>query len=82
MPRYGSSFNPQKVSIKISTIYIIIGCLWILFSDRIVNMLVSDKDKITLISMIKGWFFVIASGIVIYMLIYYTMKRIRKAEKK
>jgi p-aminobenzoyl-glutamate transporter AbgT len=45
-------------------------------------MLVSDINKITLISMIKGWFFVITSGIVIYMLIYYTMKRIRKAEKK
>lgn len=81
IPRYGSSFSPQKLSLRISSIYIMIGCLWILFSDRILNILVSDKDKITLISMIKGWFFVIASGVVIYILIFYTLKRVRKAEK-
>jgi len=82
MRQYGGNFNPQKVSIKISTIYIIIGCLWILLSDRIVNMLINNKNILTFISMIKGWFFVIVSGIVIYLLVYYSMKRIKKSEKK
>jgi len=82
MPRYGSSFNPQKVSMKISSIYIFIGCLCVLFSNRILYRLVSDKNIIRIINMLQGWFFVILSGIIIYMLVYYTMKRIRKVEKK
>lgn len=82
MPPFGSSFNPRKVSICISAVYIVIGCLWILFSDKMVNNLISDKHKIELISMIKGWFFVFASGIIIYLLIYYALRRIRKTEKK
>lgn len=82
IPFYLNNISLQTAPIRISIIYVIIGCLWILFSDRIVNLLFPDKSVIAIISMIKGWFFVVVSGIVIYLLIYKTMQRIRTAEEK
>ncbi|MDF2988828.1 MAG: diguanylate cyclase protein, partial [Eubacterium sp.] len=80
--KYGNSFSPKKHALRIAAVYIAMGCFWVLLSDRIVHRIFTDKKVISLISIVKGWFFVIASGLVLYTLIYYTLKRINQAEKK
>lgn len=72
--------KPKKIAYKISRSYIIISILWILLSDKIVEYTTRDKEMITLISMTKGWLFVILTGIMIYYLIYSSLKRIQAAE--
>lgn len=72
--------EPMKVAIKIAVIYLAAGALWILLSDKFLDFIASDKETMTHISMVKGWVYVIVSGMLIFSLIYSFLKRIQRAE--
>lgn len=55
-------------ALRVAAIYLILGSLWIAFSDRAVLALVDDPEALTRIQTWKGWFFVLASGLVVYAL--------------
>lgn len=74
--------NPGQISLKISVIYMIAGALWILLSDKVASFLVSDKEALTFISMLKGWAYVIITGMLIYSLVHSAFLRIKEAEDK
>jgi len=59
-------FQPD---IKISLIYIVLGALWILFSDKVLHAFVVEIDKANRLEIYKGWFFVAITGILLYLLI-------------
>ena len=74
-------FNkPDKISLKITAIYLMIGAAWILLSDKILNFMVHDKVLVTIFSLIKGCLYVIISGILIYFLINKSINQIKKTE--
>jgi PAS domain S-box-containing protein/putative nucleotidyltransferase with HDIG domain len=50
---------------RIVLLYLVIGSLWIALSDRIVEMLVSDPHKLTVLQTYKGWVFVAASAVLL-----------------
>jgi diguanylate cyclase (GGDEF)-like protein/PAS domain S-box-containing protein len=75
-----TGYSPVRIALKISCVYILLGALWILLSDRMLAAAVHDKDTITIISIIKGWIFVLASGAVIYSLVYKSIKRIKRTQ--
>ncbi|MGQ1911481.1 hybrid sensor histidine kinase/response regulator [Marinifilum sp. RC60d5] len=62
--------------------YLLIGCLWILFSDKILNAFISDKDYLTTIQTYKGWFYVLITGWFFYYLLKKHLIKIRDAELK
>jgi len=66
----GVNFRPRKFAMRITIIYIIIGSLWIIFSDRILLNIVADKYMLATLSTIKGWFYVFVTGLIIYVLIH------------
>lgn len=66
-------------AIKIAVIYVFFGCLWIVFSDSIVDFFINDLSFLTKVQTIKGWFFVFASGLIIYFLISRAFAEISKA---
>lgn len=68
--------NPIRVTLRIAGIYILLGTLWILLSDKIVGRLVHDNQTLTEISMIKGWAYVFITGLVIFALVYTSLRRI------
>ncbi|MGE5372680.1 MAG: putative bifunctional diguanylate cyclase/phosphodiesterase [Solirubrobacterales bacterium] len=70
-------FDPWRLSLKIVGVYVLFGCLWILLSDGMVAKLISDKDTITTISMLKGWIYVFITGLLCFQLIYTTLRRIQ-----
>jgi diguanylate cyclase (GGDEF)-like protein/PAS domain S-box-containing protein len=72
----GNSTDPVKGSSRIAGIYIVMGSLWILLSDKMLAMLVDDREVMTLISMIKGWIYVFASGGIVFALVYTALGRI------
>lgn len=74
--------NPFEISRRIAVIYFIVGALWILFSDKLVAMFVNDKDTITLISLLKGWLYIIVTAAMLFTIIFNYMKRIQNAEEK
>lgn len=53
----------------IAIIYMLAGFLWITYSDQIVFSLFEDTAAITQVQSIKGWFYVIASGVLIFFLV-------------
>ncbi|MBP3191783.1 sensor histidine kinase [Natronogracilivirga saccharolytica] len=54
----------------IAGLYIIISFLWIFFSDAAVLAMFNDPEQITRIQSIKGTFFVLASGFLIFILVW------------
>lgn len=76
LPR--NRLNPVRVSLRISAVYIALGTLWILLSDRLLALWTSDKSTLTLIGMLKGWIFVFATGAILYGLIYAALRRIKE----
>lgn len=72
----GKEFDPIRVALRTSVIYVLIGALWILLSDKVLEKLVQDKNTLTLISMVKGWIFVFVSGAVIFGLVFSALRRI------
>jgi diguanylate cyclase (GGDEF)-like protein len=77
-----NTFNPLLGSTRIAGIYFVVGCLWILFTDKAVTAITDDAEWIATINMIKGWFFVFLTALLIFVLILGTLKRIKNIEKK
>ena len=62
--------------------YIIAGCLWIVFSDKILDYFVRDPDVLTRIQTYKGWFYVLITAILFYSLLKSHLVKLRNAEQK
>ncbi|MGH4125014.1 MAG: putative bifunctional diguanylate cyclase/phosphodiesterase [Clostridium sp.] len=59
----------KNMPLKVTIIYALIGALWILFSDRILNIVIENKSLMVRMQTIKGWSYVLISSFVIYFLI-------------
>ena len=71
-----------KFEYRIITGYIIIGGVWIIFSDKILNYFIKDPDLLTTIQTFKGWFYVLITAILFYSLLKSHLVKIRNAEQK
>ncbi len=64
-------------ALKITLVYIVIGSLWILLSDLALQQLVG-LETLTQWQTIKGWFYIIATGILLYFAIQHSEKSLLK----
>jgi len=71
-----------KFEYKITLAYLVLGSLWILFSDKIVFYFIPDGFKLTTIQTIKGWFFVIATALLFFSFIKKHLTKSRLADKE
>lgn len=60
---------------KITVTYIILGALWILFSDKLVMSITQDPETFQKISTLKGWFYVLITGILLFYLVKNEIRR-------
>jgi len=67
-PPYKSS-QGQHTPLRIAAIYTIVGGLWILLSDRLLATLTRDPATLNQLQTLKGWFYVLASGVLLYALV-------------
>jgi response regulator RpfG family c-di-GMP phosphodiesterase len=58
--------SPQ---LRITSIYVIVGCVWIYFSDRIIQLAFDSPEAITAAQNVKGWFFIAATATLLYLLV-------------
>jgi len=72
----------KSTALKVALIYASISVLWILFSDQILSIVVKDIDTMTRLQMVKGWFFVLATSYIIYILLRNDIKRYLRFSKK
>lgn len=55
-------------ALRIISLYLLFGGLWVGVSDRVLELLISDVHKLTTLQTYKGWLFVAASGLLLYLL--------------
>jgi signal transduction histidine kinase len=67
---------------RISIIYLMIGLLWILFSDKILVSIVSDQQTLTSIQSMKGSFFVLTTASILLIFIKSHMAKLKKVEEE
>lgn len=67
---------------RIALIYIIVGGLWILLSDRAVTYFTADPDLIAFSSTIKGWLFIAVTAVMLRILIARHANDIAASEQK
>lgn len=77
----GQPFKDQ-ISIKIVLIYILIGCAWILLSDLTLEWIDGGSGRLTVLQTYKGWFYVVATGLLLYLLIQRAVSDIKDNELK
>jgi len=71
-----------KFEYRIIAGYIVIGGIWIIFSDKVLHYFIKDPDLLTRIQTYKGWFYVLITAILFYSLLKNHLVKVRKAEQK
>jgi PAS domain S-box-containing protein len=64
-----SSSVPHAGALGIAGVYLILGSLWILFSDRVAARVALNEEMLASISLYKGWGYVLVTAILLYWLI-------------
>jgi hypothetical protein len=59
----------KNAAIKVAFIYASFSILWILFSDQILLLFVKEGKFLTTVQMFKGWFFVLTTSVIIFLLL-------------
>ncbi len=78
---FGSARN-EWGALRIAGIYLIVGALWILFSDKLAEKLALNPQMLTLISIYKGWGFIFVTALILYLLIQRHGTALRMSEKR
>lgn len=76
-------FNKAKgEALKITIIYLMFGCFWILLSDLIAELIFVERSIILLASILKGIFYVFITSALIYALTYPSLKKVMDTKEK
>jgi len=67
---------------KFTAIYLALGMLWIVFSDKFLNSTIIDHDYLTKFQTYKGWFYVLITGLLFFLYLRMHLVKLRNAEKK
>lgn len=63
------NFRKIQPEFKITIIYLVVGFIWILFSGNFVYTFVTSSEDIVLLERYKGWFFIVITALLLYLLI-------------
>ena len=77
-----SSRQAANSALRIVFVYAVFAGLWILLSDKAVALFFHDLEQITLVSMIKGWLFVLVTSALLYSLIRRLIYQVRNASRR
>ena len=70
--------RPFLETLKIIIFYIMIGGSWILLSDRIISVLIKNKDLYIKVQLYKGWLYVLITAFVFFLIIFKRMQMYKK----
>lgn len=72
-----NNINVEIEALKIALTYFIVGAIWIIFSDEILYRGIGDLRGYKNLQTFKGWAFVFITSIIIYLLVYKSIKKIK-----
>jgi PAS domain S-box-containing protein len=67
--RANNKHDSGQIALRISLIYALAGSLWILFSDTILALVVTDSTTLTYLQTFKGWIFIAVTSSLLYALV-------------
>ncbi len=78
------SLNMKKIKFeyRITLLYLLIGGIWIIFSDQFLLTITSNQEILTKFQTYKGWFYVAATSILLLLLLKSHLRKLRKAEEE
>lgn len=76
------SLKQPSPALKITLIYVVLGWLWIAFSDYLLMSLTDDMDRMRLAQTYKGWAYVLATGILLFFLVRNSLRKQYTAKEK
>ena len=59
----------SRGALRIALLYAVFAGMWILLSDRIMGLLFADHEALVKASVLKGWFFVAVTTLLLYVLV-------------
>lgn len=71
----------RSMAIKVAVGYAIVGSLWIILSDRFVHHLIPDGDLEVIVNTGKGWFFIGATAILLWVTLDHYFRVIRRSTR-
>lgn len=78
MPR--TSLLSRRLALKVPLIYLLIGGGWIYFSDTLLGLLVTDPAQEHRLQTYKGWFFVLTTALLLYLLIRQHLRSLAQSQ--
>ncbi len=63
------NLDPKKRSFKLALIYFAIGVVWIFFSDKIASLFTDNSQTLYLISLYKGWVYMLVTALIFYFIL-------------
>lgn len=79
---HNSAMKRLKFEHRITALYLILGALWILFSDKLLGYLFSDIASLSRFQTFKGVFYVVTTAIFFYFFITKHLVKLRSTEKE
>lgn len=71
----------RRSALRISLIYMVVGIVWIFLSDRLLVAMFHNLQTVTDLSILKGCFYVLATGWMLYALIFRDLGSIRRSDR-
>jgi hypothetical protein len=71
--------SPYRFPLSTVLIYAIASGLWILVSDRLLELFAKDVQTLTALQTYKGWVFVLASAALLYTLLFREFKLLNQS---
>ncbi len=71
-----------SIPFKVAITYFLVGALWILFSDKALGLMVRNPAMLTTVSIIKGWFFVTVTALLLYAMIGRWALRVERSQEE
>jgi diguanylate cyclase (GGDEF)-like protein len=75
-------YKYQQECIKISLLYLFIGFLWIIFSDRLAYVISPSKTALLVLNTYKGTIYVIVTSAILYLLLRSLLIKVEHSEKE
>jgi len=86
MRHEGANMNNRHLTarsaLSVAVVYILFGGLWILLSDKAVESMFHDPDILIRASILKGWFYVGATGLLLYFLVARLLDRLDASHQR
>lgn len=74
--------SPLRAAVRLTAIYIIVGLVWVLFSDQVLDWAMLDPLAKLRLQTIKGWVFVLLTGLLFGLLAWQSLHKQQKLHER